>query len=190
VGLFDTILGRSKPVRANLDALFALPTAALTLQSAGGLVSSGHAGICWKPPPGQGAADAQKEIAELVDENFRQTVDSFDYGWLLLDDPDLDTLVTKVHMANSTLQENGWGPQLLCSVFGFVPGPGAPGDAKPFRLVYLFKRGTFYPFAPLDAEKEHRDTELELRVRTMVGVDLPVESDLARWFPMWDMPVS
>ena len=54
VGLFDTILGRTKPVRANLDALFALPTAALTLQSAGGLVSSGHAGVCWKPPPGPG----------------------------------------------------------------------------------------------------------------------------------------
>jgi hypothetical protein len=192
VGLFDTILGRSKPVRANLDALFALPTAALTLQSAGGLVSSGHAGVCWKPPPGQGAADAQKEISELVgdDSGFRHAVDAFDYGWLLLDDPDLEELVTKIHMANSTLQDNGWGPQLLCSVFGFVPGPDAPDDAKPFRLVYLFKRGTFYPFAPVDAEKERRDTELELRVRTMVGADLPVEGDLTRWFPMWDTPVS
>ena len=136
MGLFDTILGRSKPVRANLDALFALPTAALTLQSAGGLVSSGHAGVCWKPPPGQAAADAQKEIAELVGDGFGHAVDSFDYGWLLLDDPDLDELVTKIHMANSTLQDNGWGPQLLCSVFGFVPGPDAPGDAKavPARL--------------------------------------------------------
>ena len=190
MGLLDTILGRSKPVRANLDALFALPTAALTLQSAGGLVSSGHAGICWKPPPGQGSADAQKEIGELVGEDFRQTVDSFDYGWLLLDDADLEELVTKVHMANSTLQDNGWSPQLLCSVFGFVPGADAPADAKPFRLVYLFKRGTFYPFAPVDAEKERRDTELELRIRTMVGADLPVESDLTRWFPMWDMPVA
>ena len=190
MGIFDTILGRTKPVRANLDALFALPTAALTLQSAGGLVSSGHAGICWKPPPGQGSADAQKEIGELVGEDFRQTADSFDYGWLLLDDADLEELVTKVHMANSTLQDNGWSPQLLCSVFGFVPGADAPSDAKAFRLVYLFKRGTFYPFAPIAGEKERRDTELELRVRTMVGADLPVESDLSRWFPMWDMPVS
>jgi hypothetical protein len=24
----------------------------------------------------------------------------------------------------------------------------------------------------------------------MVGVDLPVESDLSRWFPMWDMPLA
>ena len=142
MGLFDTILGRSKPVRANLDALFALPTAALTLQSAGGLVSSGHAGVCWKPPPGQAAADAQKEIAELVgDDDFRYAQDKFDYGWLLLDDGDLEELVTKIHMANSTLQDNGWGPQLLCSAFGFVPGPDAPSDARAFRLVYLFKRG-------------------------------------------------
>jgi len=192
VGFLDTILGRSKPVRATLDALFALPTAALTLQSAGGLVSSGHAGVCWKPPPGQGAADAQKEILELVgdDSGFRHAVDKFDYGWLLLDDPDIEELVTKIHMANSTLQDNGWGPQLLCSVFGFAPGADAPDDARPFRLVYLFKRGTFYPFAPVDAEKERRDTELELRIRTMVGADLPVEPDLTRWFPMWDMPVS
>jgi hypothetical protein len=190
VGLFDTILGRTKPVRANLDALFALPTAALTLQSAGGLVSSGHAGVCWKPPAGQGAADAQKEVSDLVGDGFSMTTDSFDYGRLLLDQADIEDLVTKVHMANSTLQDNGWGPQLLVSAFGFVPGPDAPGDAKPFRLVYLFKQGTFYPFAPVDGSKERRDTELELRIRTMVGVDLPVEPDLSRWFPLWDMPVK
>jgi hypothetical protein len=190
MGLLDTILGRSKPVRANLDALFALPTAALTLQSAGGLVSSGHAGVCGKAPPGQAVADAEKEIAELVGQDFTHATDSFDYGWILLEDSDFEELVTKIHMANSTLQDNGWGPQLLCSVFGFVPGPDAPADAKPFRLVYLFKRGTFYPFAPVDPAKERRDTELELRIRTMVGADLPVEQDLSRWFPMWDVPVS
>jgi len=30
VGFFDTVLGRSKPVKADLDDLFALPSAALT----------------------------------------------------------------------------------------------------------------------------------------------------------------
>ena len=139
-------------------------------------MTSGHAGVCWKPPPGQGSADAQKEIGELVGDGFRHAHDSFDYGWLLLDDPDLEELVTKIHMANSTLQENGWGPQLLVSVFGFVPGPDAPDDARAFRLLYLFKRGTFYPFAPVDAEKERRDTELELRIRSMVGRRPPVRA--------------
>jgi hypothetical protein len=190
VGLFDTLLGRTKPVKANLDALFALPTAALTLQSAGGLVSSGHAGVCWKPPSGQGSEDLQAQVAQLVGDGFTQTQDSFGYGWLLLHVPELDDLVTQAHMANSTLADAGWGPQLLCSVFGFVPGPDAASDARAFSLVYLFKRGTFYPFAPLDASKERRDTELELRIRTMLGVDLPVETDLTRWFPMWDLPVK
>ena len=189
MGLFDTILGRTKPVKANLDALFALPTAALTLQSAGGLVSSGNAGVCWKPPSGQGSEDLQTEVSQLVGDGYTQAEDSFGYGWLLLHEPALDDLVTKAHMANSTLADAGWGAQLLCSVFGFVPGADAATDAKPFFLVYLYKRGTFYPFAPVDAAKERRDTELELRIRTMLGDDLPVESDLARWFPMWDLPV-
>jgi hypothetical protein len=189
VGLFDTLLGRTKPVKANLDALFSLPTAAMTLQAAGGLVSSGHAGVCWKPPAGQGAEDLQHEVAELVGDSFTHVQDSFGYGWLLLSNDDLEELVTHVHMANSTLSDAGWGPQLLCSVFGFVPGPDAPSDAKKCSLVYLFKRGTFYPFAPVDGQKEKRDTELELRIRSMVGSDLPFETDLARWFPLWDLPV-
>ena len=41
MGLFDTLLGRTKPVRPNLDALFALPSAAVTVQSAAGMVLSG-----------------------------------------------------------------------------------------------------------------------------------------------------
>jgi len=42
----------------------------------------------------------------------------------------------------------------------------------------------------VDNQKERRDTELELRIRSMLGVDLPVEADLTRWFPMWDLPVA
>jgi hypothetical protein len=214
VGLFDTLLGRTKPVKANLDALFALPSAAVTLQTAAGLVSSGAAGVCWKPPAGQPAEDLEKEIGELLDlpddpdtatesatpaietatlqsatsvGKFTQAEDSYGYRWLLLDDPDIEDLVTRVHLANSTLTDAGWGPQLLCSVFGFKPGDGASPDAKPFFLVYLFKRGTFYPFAPLAGE--HRDNELELRVKAVVGSDLPFEADLSRWFPLWDCPV-
>ena len=107
----------------------------------------------------------------------------FDSGlsWLL------DDLVTRVHLVNSTLTDNGWGPQLLCSVFGMTPGPGAESNMGPFYLVYLYKRGTFYPFAP--DGKEHRDNELEFRIRGLLGSDLPIETDLARWFPLWELPV-
>ncbi len=190
MGLFDTILGRTKPVRANLDALFALPSAALTLQSAGGLVSSGHAGVCWKAPAGQAAADAQKEISELVGDGFRQTVDSFDYGWLLLDDPDLEELVTKIHMANSTLQDNGWGPQLLCSVFGFVPGPDAPATPSPSGSSTSSSAAPSTPSRRSTRPRSAATPSWSCASAPWSGADLPVEPDLARWFPMWDMPVS
>lgn len=208
MGLLDTILGRTKPVRANLDALFALPSAAVTLESAAGLTLSGSAGVCWKPPAGQAVADVQHEIEQLLeigDEpsdtavpdqdataskgigQLTQSSDSYGYRWLLLQDPTIEDLVSRVHLVNSTLAEAGWGPQLLCSVFALAPTADAGSDVKSMYLVYLYKRGTFYPFAP--AGQNHRDNELELRIRGTLGSDLPVEQDLSRWFPLWDLPV-
>ena len=66
MGLFDTLLGRTKPVRANLDALFALPSAAVTLQVTAGLVPTGRAGVCFKPPSGQPFAEMQAELEQLL----------------------------------------------------------------------------------------------------------------------------
>lgn len=211
MGLLDTLLGRSKPVRANLDALFALPSAAVTLETSIGLVFTGKAGVCWKPPAGRPAEDVQREIAallEIPDEDQPDTgatptaeaatpapgvgalttaEDGFGYRWLLLEDADVEQLVTRVHVINSTLTDDGWGPQLLCSVFGLTPGPDAEQGTPPFFFVYLYKRGTFYPFAP--DGKEHRNSEFELRVRGVLGADLPIEPDVSRWFPLWDMPL-
>lgn len=222
MGILDTLLGRTKPVRPNLDALFALPSAAVTLETSAGLVLSGRAGVCWMPPAGQSAAEVQRQIGELLEipddpaaagqptaepadagapgaapggpgagdgkaGMLSQAEDAFGYRWLLLDDADVEDLVNRVHLVNSTLADNGWGPQLLCSVFGVVPGPDADSSARPFYLVYLFKRGTFYPFAPQG--KDRRDNELELRIRALLGTDLPVEQDVSRWFPLWDLPV-
>ncbi len=207
MGLLDSLLGRTKPVRPNLDALFALPSAAVTLQTTEGVVLSGHAGICWKPPAGQSVTDVQQEITDLlaipddptepaaVAGTVTQAEDTYGYRWLLLDDPDTETLVTRVHLVNTSLTENGWGPQLLCSVFGLAgtlgtgdaPGADSATGAGALYLVYLYKRGTFYPFAP-DGH-EHRDSELELRIRAIVANDLPIEQDLQRWFPLWDLPV-
>src|SRR5580692_1883910 len=195
MGLFDTLLGRTKPVKADLDALFALPSAAVTLQVSSGLVSTKKAGVCFKPPAGQNFTDMQSELEkmlELKDDagspapaasgttppasaaadstlTVRHVGDRFGYRWILLEGGDLDDLVTRVHMVHSSLEDAGWSPQLLCSVFGFAPGSAAETGAdssvavtQPVFLVYLAKQGTFYPFAPTGSEK--RDTELELRI--------------------------
>ncbi len=210
MGLLNTILGRTKPVQSNLDALFALPSASITLQSAAGMSCSGNGGVCFKPPSGQGFEEMQAEVVKLLSMDgatgLRKAEDSYGYQWLVVEDPDIEALVTKIHLVNSSLSDAGWGPQLLCSVFGLATLPhaedaGTGADDDPDRqagpgtvlassayLVYLFKRGTFYPFVPEGHEK--RDTEEELKLKSLVADDLTVETDLDRWFPLWDLPVG
>jgi hypothetical protein len=204
MGLLDAIRGRTKPVRANLDALFALPAAAVTLQVTAGLTSSGHAGVCFKPPAGQPFAQMQADLEQLLRSDttgapdgvasVKDVSDKYGYRWILVEAGNIDDLVTRAHMVHSSLEDAGWSTQLLCSVFGFRPadtsatGAAAEAITRPIYLVYLAKQGTFYPFAPLDGEQ--RDNELELRVRGMLGDDLPIEKDVARWFPVWDLPVA
>ena len=213
MGLLSSLLGKTKPVQSNLDALFALPSASITLQSAAGMSCSGHAGVCFKPPSGQGFEEMQAEVVSLLTMDgtggLRQQEDSYGYQWLVLEDTDIEQLVTRIHLVNSSLSDAGWGPQLLCSVFGLAdlpapdqvtgsePGPDTPPEvtAGPGRLltstsylVYLFKRGTFYPFVPQGHER--RDTEEELKLKSLVADDLVVEADLDRWFPLWDLPVG
>ncbi len=198
MGLLDTLLGRSKPVAPNLDALFGLPSAAITLELTVGLVATGRAGVCWKPPAGRLAEDVQRDVARLLEPDagaegapgpaFTEADDTFGYHWLLVEDPELESLVARVHLINATLTDDGWASQLLCSVFGFTPGPDAAASLRPAFLVYLYKRGTFYPFVPLGGEK--RDSAAELDLRAALGADLAVEPDVARWFPLWDLPVT
>ena len=137
MGLFSSIMGKTKPVQANLDALFALPSASITLQSAAGMSCSGHAGVCFKPPTGQGFEEMQAEVVSLLSMDgtggLHQEKDSFGYQWLVVEDTDIEQLVTRIHLVNSSLSDSGWGPQLLCSVFGLADLPADAGSCGPRR---------------------------------------------------------
>ena len=63
MGLFSSLLGKTKPIQSNLDNLFALPSASITLQSAAGMSCSGHAGVCFKPTVGQDFAATVPGVA-------------------------------------------------------------------------------------------------------------------------------
>ena len=191
MGLRDVLFGRTPQVQPKLDNLFALPTAALTLQSQLDLVTSGEAGLCFKAGSGETSITSEADIEALL--NFDEgkvamsvTTDDLGFTWLVIHDGDIENLVTRIHSANTTLVENGLGPRLLCAVFGFVPAT-PPGEGS-VRLVYLLKQGTFYPFAPTGANQ--RDNELELRVRSFLEGDLPMEKDLSRWMALWNLPVN
>jgi hypothetical protein len=191
VGLRDALFGRTTQAQPKLDNLFALATGALTLESELDLVSSGEAGLCFKAGSGESTITTDADIEQLL--NFDEakgtvsvTTDDLGFKWLVVKDPDLESLVTRIHSANTSMVENGLGPRLLCAVFGFVPKT-PPGEGS-LRLVYLLKQGTFYPFAPTG--KDQRDNELELRVRSFLEKDLPMEKDLGRWMALWDLPVN
>jgi hypothetical protein len=194
VGFLDIILGRSKPVRPDLDQLFGLPSAAITLQAGAGFSPTGLGSVCFASVEGGAFGQLQKDVRDLLDADTERggvpvefSRDSYGYTWLLARHPEDDTagLVNDLHAVNTLLQDGGFGPQLLCSLIGFRDETGQ----RPLALVYLYKRGTFYPFAPIpDGRTERRDNALELQVKALLGDDLRIEPDLSRWFPVWGAP--
>jgi hypothetical protein len=188
VGFLDTLLGRTKPVQPKLDALFALPTAAITLQAAMGFTPTGTGSVCFRPAEGRAFHEIEADVRELLSmgtdaPQVEVTSDSYGFTWLVCkhSSDDMESLVTDLHAVNTSLADGGFGPQLLCTLVGFTDSSG-----RKLGIVYLYKRGTFYPFAPQSGER--RDNALELEVRGNVGSDLKIETDLSRWFPVWGAP--
>jgi hypothetical protein len=187
VSLWDSLLGRRKPVQANLDALFALPGAAITLQTAAGFTATGVGSVCYREAEGAAFAQTQSDVVALLESGEGPTVDrstdEYGYTWLVTrrDGADMSGLVTDLHAVNTTLEAQGFGPGLLCSLVGFTDPSG-----RRLALVYLYKQGTFYPFAP--AEGQRRDNVLEIQARDLLGHELPVEPQLQRWMPVWGAP--
>ncbi len=185
MGLLDAILGRSRQPPPDLDRLFAVPAAAVTLQSVTGLRPTGTGSVCFRAAEGAGFAALEREIDRLLTLDggrYRTERDDYGYTWLVrtTDPTALADLVTDLHGVNTSLADAGFGSALLCTVIGFADADRRVG------LVYLYKRGTWYPFAPRG--ERDRDSALELQVRSALGSDLPVEPDLERWFPVYGTP--
>ena len=190
MGLLDSLLGRTKPPPANLDDLFAVPQAVLSLATAG-ITATGSGAVCFRDVDGT-SDDAVITEAELVigtdtTATVALTDDAHGFRWLTVSRPssagggDATALVADLHAVNSSLVDAGFGASLLCSTINLTTTDGGPG-----ALVYLFKQGTFYPFIPVAGRR--RDNAVELQVKTVVEGDLPVEKALERWLAVWDAP--
>lgn len=189
MGFMDAVLGRRQPARPNLDSLFALPSAAITVQAALDFVPTGRASVAFRAPEGRAFADVESEVRALLDADGGPPVaveqDDFGFDWVVIrtEPVDVAAAVTDAHAVNVSLVDAGFGPQLLCSLVSFE-GP----DSRTLALVYLFKAGTFYPFAPMPGSADQRDNVLEMQVRDLLAGELPMEKDLSRWFAVWNAP--
>ena len=191
MGFFDALLGGSKGKlkAAAPDRLFAMTTANITLETGLGLKHRECAGVVFQPI---GTADFKQIVAETeellagtAEETGTKVTthdDEFGYRWLILRDADFDDLVVAMNTVSVQLQGAGYGDRLLAAVFGFSESD------KPIYFIYNFKRGAYYPFVPAPG-KQARNTERELQIKSQLGTELPWEEDMARWFPLWDIPL-
>ena len=190
MGLGDVLFGRKRLKGANLDKLFALSTAAISLEAEVGLKPAGVAAIVFKPLSASEFARAEQEIDELLGvaaqesgSRVRRRSDDFGYQWLVIHDEHFEDLVTTTHLVSSELESRGFGGQLLAALFAFE------GAERPVHLIYGFKRGTFWPFVPTGKEQE-RDNPEELRLKNELESELPIEPDLSRWLGLFDAPLD
>ena len=188
MGLWEAVRARTRPKRNDLDALFHVPSAAISLQAALGFEPTGTGSVCYRSAAGAAFAQTQQDVLALVRDDAEApevsvTQDDFGFTWLVVDgDPsDMAGLCTDLHAVNTTLELNGFASGLLCSM---VPFANASGQR--FGLTYLSTQGTFYPFAPTG--EQSRDTLLELSVRDLLGAELPMEPDVQRWLAVWKAP--
>jgi hypothetical protein len=185
---WGAITGRTTPKQANLDSLFLVPSAAITLQTASGFVPTGTGSVCFRAPDGAAYRQTQDDVVALLrDDVDKPDVsvhhDDFGFTWLVVDrvDDDIEGLCTGLHAVNVALEEQGFSTGLLCSLVPFRDSTG-----RTFGLVYLYKQGTFYAFAPTGPKS--RDNLLEIQVRDTLGAELPMEKDLQRWLALWGAP--
>ncbi|WP_372727446.1 hypothetical protein [Nocardioides sp.] len=188
MGLWEAITGRSKVRPANLDSLFLIPSAAITLQTAAGLTPTGDGSVCYRSVAGAGFHETQSDLVSLLNgdrsgPDVAVTTDDFGYTWLQThrDPSDMAALCTDLHAVNTSLEAQGFGSGLLCSLVPFTDTAG-----RKVGLVYLYKQGSFYPFAPTGPQQ--RDNLLEIQVRDTLRSELPIEQDLSRWMALWGAP--
>ena len=190
MGFLDAVLGRRKVKgQATEDRLFAITTAAITLEAQHAIKSRGAAAIVFQPLATGDFQSIVSEMEEVVRGTGEETGttldssdDSFGYRWMTFRDPDIEDLTVGVNAVSDALAVGGYGERVLCAVFGFDQASG-----EPVYFIYNYKRGLWYPFVPAGEQK--RSTERELQIKALLGPELPIEPELERWFPLWGIPI-
>ena len=190
MGFLDALLGKRKIKGPAPDRLFAITTAAVALEAEHGIKPRGAASIVFQPLATGDFRQIVEEMEEVVrgtgeetGTTLESTDDTYGYRWMVLRDDDIEDLAVGVNAVSDALALGGYGDRVLCAVFAFEDG-----DGRPIYFIYNYKRGTWYPFVPAGGDQQ-RSTERELQVKAQIGAELPIEPELERWFPLWEIPL-
>jgi len=193
VGFLDVLTGKRKLAGPAPDRLFAISTAAVTMEASLQIESRGAAAIVFQS---LATADFRSIVDDMVQvvrataadsgTTIETSRDGYGFSWLILCGQSFDDLVVGINAVSSALEGGGYGERVLCAVFAF--GDAGASGGRGLYLIYNYKRGAFYPFVPAGAGQE-RDNERELVLRAQLGPELPIEAQLSRWYPLWGIPI-
>ena len=160
-------------------------------ETSAGFTPTGVGSVCY--PRGRGGCVRQHrrhDVASLLDADRRARrsssapTSSASPGCSCRRDPaELAGLSPTCTRSTRTLEDRASAPR-CCARWSRSP----TRQGRQLGLVYLYKQGTFYPFAPDGAQT--RDNLLELQVRDTLAGELPIEPDLSRWLAVWGAPGS
>ena len=190
MGLIDVITGRRKLAKPAPDRLFAISTAYVTLETSLEITTRGTAAIVFQSLATADFTSIVRDMEEVVRATASDSAttvqtseDSYGFSWLVLRGQSFDDLVVGINAVSSALEGGGYGERVLCAVFAFQDS-----RQRPLYWIYNYKRGAFYPFVPAGGGQQ-RDNERELVLKAQLGSELPIEQELARWFPLWGTPI-
>jgi len=194
MGLFDAVTGRHKVKGPAPDRLFAITTAAVTLQASYEIGPGGAAAIVFQPLATSEFEATLRDMEDVVrataaDSGTQVNTqdDAYGYRWMILRAPGIEDLAVGINAVSSSIEAAGHGERLLCAVFSF-----ADAQKRAVYFIYNYKRGSWYPFVPLGGGAggaTQRSTERELQLKAQLGDELPLEPELERWFPLWGIPI-
>jgi len=163
----DVFFGRKKLKEPAGDRLFALTTAAVTLDVECGLKPAGVGAVVFKPLSAGEFTQVDQDVEELLrsvasgsGSTLDRKTDTFGFEWVIVRDPDLEDQVTAVHAVADEFQSRGFGAQLLGAAFRFA-----------------------------DGEKQQRDNAKEMELKAKLEPELPIEPDLSKWLGLFDAPI-
>ena len=126
MGLRDILSGRAKLKEPAGERLFALTTAAVTLDVECGLKPAGAGAVVFKPLSAGEFTQVDQDVEQLLEgvasgfgSKLDRKKDTYGFEWVIVRDPELEDQVTAVYGLANGLTEQGFGEQLLAAAFKF-----------------------------------------------------------------------
>ena len=128
-----------------------------------------------------------EELLKSTGEDTGTTIDKqddkFGYRWMVLTDPDFEDLVVGVNAspARSRPEATATGCWRRCSAS--ATRTTSPSTGSTTTSAARSTRSC------RPAESSSATPSASCSLKAQIGAELPVEAQLERWFPLWDIPI-